>query len=104
VPHAIPACRTPSRRAARHPGDPAFAELLERVLAVSPEARAWWPQHNVAPISSGRKRLRHPALGVLELEHVVLHVAEGLEQKVVSVAAPDRDQERIADLLRGAGD
>jgi transcriptional regulator with XRE-family HTH domain len=82
--------------AARHPDDPAFAQLIERLHAASPEVRAWWPRHDVAPLSSGTKRLRHPTLGEFELTHVVLQVADAPEHKLVTFTATDRDQARIA--------
>ncbi|KAB7843814.1 helix-turn-helix domain-containing protein [Streptomyces mobaraensis] len=85
--------------AARHPGDPGFGSLLERLHTVSPEVREWWPQHRVMPLSSGTKRLRHPALGEIELEHVVLRLADDLDQKLVTFTASDRVQARISRLL-----
>jgi transcriptional regulator with XRE-family HTH domain len=84
--------------AARHPGDPAFADLIERLHASSPEVRAWWPRQDVAPLGSGRKRLRHPELGEIELRHVVLQVADEPEHKVVTFAPTPRDEVRIAEL------
>jgi hypothetical protein len=85
--------------AARHPGDPGFGMLLERLHAASPEVRSWWPQHRVVPLSSGTKRLRHPALGEIELEHVVLQLADDPEQKLVTFTAADQVQARISRLL-----
>ncbi|WP_037971785.1 helix-turn-helix transcriptional regulator [Streptomyces sp. NRRL WC-3742] len=85
--------------AARHPGDPAFNALLERLHTASPVVRQWWPQHPVTPLGSGTKRLRHPVLGELELHHVVLQLADDPEQKLVTFTAGDRDQARIAELL-----
>ncbi|MBB2744144.1 UNVERIFIED_ORG: transcriptional regulator with XRE-family HTH domain [Microbispora rosea subsp. rosea] len=85
--------------AARHPGDPGFAELTARLKAASPEVRAWWPRHDIAPLSSGTKRLRHPLLGELELRHVVLLTADDVEQKLVAFLAADADQARIAELI-----
>lgn len=85
--------------AARHPDEPGFTALLDRLLAVSPEVRAWWPRHDVAPITSGVKRLRHPALGEIELRHVVLQLADDPEQKLVTFTAGEHDQARIADLI-----
>jgi len=85
--------------AARHPADPQFAAVIERFHAASPEAREWWARHDVAPLSSGRKRLRHPRLGELELRHVVLHVADEPEQKLVTFAPSSLDEERLAALL-----
>lgn len=85
--------------AARHPGDPAFAALSERLHGSSAEVQAWWPHHDVAPLSSGSKRLFHPELGQLELRHVVLQVADDPEQKLVTFSADPVDQARIASLL-----
>jgi len=54
----------------------------------------------VAALSFGTKRLHHPVLGLLELDHVVLQVAEDHDQKLVTFAASAEDQRRIAQLLR----
>jgi transcriptional regulator with XRE-family HTH domain len=85
--------------AARHTGDCAFDELTERLHAASSEVRDWWPRHEIAPLSSGTKRLRQPALGELELTHVVLQVADDPEQKLVTFAPAARDEARIASLI-----
>jgi len=54
----------------------------------------------VVPLSSGVKRIRHPALGVVEFHHVVLQVADDPEQKVVTFTASEDDTARIAGLAR----
>jgi transcriptional regulator with XRE-family HTH domain len=84
---------------ARHSGEAAFEELAVRLQAESREARAWWPRHAVAPLSSGRKRLRHPLLGELELTHVVLQHAEAPEHKLVTFALPDGAEPGLRALL-----
>ncbi|GAA2247426.1 MULTISPECIES: helix-turn-helix transcriptional regulator [Kitasatospora] len=83
---------------ARHPGDPGFTGLLERLRAASPEVREWWPQHRVVPLGSGTKRLRHPVLGEIEFRHVVLQLADDPEHKLVTYEADEADQARIAEL------
>jgi transcriptional regulator with XRE-family HTH domain len=83
---------------ARHPGDPGFAALIEQLQEGSAEARRWWPEHDVVPLSSGMKRIRHPALGVVEFHHVVLQVADDPEQKLVTFTANAEDTARIAGL------
>ncbi|MFF7247305.1 helix-turn-helix transcriptional regulator [Embleya sp. NPDC008237] len=85
-----------------HPGDPAFADLIRRLRAAGPEADAWWPRHDVSALSSGRKRLRHPLLGRLDLTHVVLQVADRPDQKIVTFTAEPAQRERIAELVRTA--
>ena len=88
------------RTAAAHdPADPRFAAVVERLLASGPDARAWWARHDVARLASGRKRLRHPRLGELELRHVVLQVADAPEQKLVTFAPSARDAQHIAALI-----
>jgi 8-oxo-dGTP pyrophosphatase MutT (NUDIX family)/transcriptional regulator with XRE-family HTH domain len=83
----------------KHPEDPAFSALIERLRNASPEFRASWPRHEVAPLSSGTKRLRHPALGEVTFTYVVLTLADNPEQKLVTFAASEQDQEKIAALL-----
>lgn len=86
---------------ARHLHDPSFDELLERLRTASAEVRSWWPRHEVAPISSGRKRLRHPELGELELELTVLHPADDLDQKLVVFTPTSIDRVRLSSLVTG---
>lgn len=86
--------------AARHPDDPAFGSLVDRLRAASPEARAWWPRHEIAPIGSGTKRLRHPRLGVLHLQVTVLHSADDFEQKLVAFTPTAGDRARLVALTR----
>ena len=83
----------------RHPDDSKFATLIQRLQAASAEARAWWPRHDVVTLSSGTKRLHHPVLGDLELEHVVLQLADDPEQKLVTFTADGTHQQRIAQLI-----
>lgn len=82
--------------AARHADEPAFTALIARLHETSAEMRAWWPRHAIAPLGGGRKRLRHPLLGELELRHTVLNVADAPEQKLVAFRAAPADAARIA--------
>jgi 8-oxo-dGTP pyrophosphatase MutT (NUDIX family) len=83
----------------KRPDDPSCIALIERLRNASPEFRASWPRHEVAPLASGTKRLRHPVLGEMTFNHVVLTLADDPEQKLVTFAASDQDQDRIAALL-----
>jgi transcriptional regulator with XRE-family HTH domain len=90
--------------AARHPGDPQFAALIDRLHAGSPEVRAWWPRHDVAPLSSGTKRIRHPALGEVTFQHVVLQLADDPEQKIVTFAASGEERAALVRLVASAAE
>lgn len=85
----------------RHPDEPEFAALANRLQDASPEARAWWPRHEIVALGSGTKRLHHPLLGPLNLTHVVLQIADDPEQKLVAFTADPPDQVRIAALTAG---
>ncbi len=87
----------------RHPDEPEFAALANRLQDASPQARAWWARHDIVALSSGTKRLHHALLGPLDLTHVVLQVADDPEQKLIAFTASDPDQARIADLISARG-
>jgi MmyB-like transcription regulator ligand binding domain/Helix-turn-helix domain len=87
------------RAAARHPDDPRFDELIARLHAASPEARAWWPRHHIAPIGSGTKLIRHQQLGELRLDVTVLYSADDAEQKLVILTPSPNDRARLAALI-----
>jgi transcriptional regulator with XRE-family HTH domain len=84
--------------AARHPDDPRYGELIDRLHGT--EVDRWWRDHDVAPLTSGRKLLWHKDLGRIDLELVVLRVADDPEQKVVTFRADQADADRIAELIR----
>jgi len=90
--------------AARRADDPEFVALIDRLHEASPEVRKWWPRHEVAPPGSGTKRLRHPAIGEVDFEHVVLDVTDqpGLRLVTFSPADADRSAAVLA-ALDGAG-
>ncbi|MGI9121058.1 MAG: helix-turn-helix transcriptional regulator [Acidimicrobiales bacterium] len=83
----------------RHPNDPAFTDLTERLHEAVPEVRKWWADHTIAPLSSGTKRLHHPRIGDLELTFVVLQVAEHPSQTLVAFTPTAQDETRIARLI-----
>jgi transcriptional regulator with XRE-family HTH domain len=85
--------------AARHPDDDDFRSLVSRLQAGSPEVAAWWPEHEVTPLSSGMKRIYHALLGDFEFHHVVLQVADDPEQKLVIFTAGRSDEARLARLV-----
>jgi transcriptional regulator with XRE-family HTH domain len=80
---------------ARHPADPAFTELIDRLHEVSPEVRAWWKRHAVHPVASGTKRFRHPRFGEFSLNHIVLRVADAPDQKLTTFSVDPADPNAV---------
>jgi transcriptional regulator with XRE-family HTH domain len=66
----------------RGPGDAEVAELLEDLLGMSPEFAALWAAHDVAVRRDERKRILHPAVGLLDL-HVLNLFSEDSRQRLL---------------------
>ena len=49
-----------------------FDRLVEEISAASSEFRAWWPDVDVKGFEEGRKRLRHPIMGRVDLTYIAL--------------------------------
>ncbi len=73
------------------PHEPTTSALIDEVREGSPLARRWWDDHDVAPIASGTKALRHATLGVFRLRHAVLHVGGQPDQHLVTFTATSAD-------------
>jgi len=54
--------------AGKHPHDPALTRLIGELSTRSEAFRALWARHDVSFHRSGRKQLRHPAVGLIDLE------------------------------------
>ncbi|MER7765693.1 helix-turn-helix transcriptional regulator [Kitasatospora sp. NPDC096140] len=92
-------------RAARsaRPGDRRAAELLQQLLATGEEFTAHWERHEVARRRNGRKRVRHPVVGELELECEVLAAGGEDQLLLVHTAAPGSESASRLQLLRVVG-
>jgi hypothetical protein len=60
--------------AARAGADEAITELVEDLSRLSPEFEALWREKNISAPGEGLKRIKHPELGLLELEFSVFAV------------------------------
>jgi transcriptional regulator with XRE-family HTH domain len=73
------------------------AELVEALLARSPEFAAVWEQHEVGMPHGPEKRLQHPELGVMTLQCQVLRDQDSGQGLLVFTATPGTaDAEKLA--------
>ncbi|MEU5001230.1 helix-turn-helix transcriptional regulator [Streptomyces sp. NPDC021622] len=88
--------------AGRYPQDTELAALIAELAAASGEFRRIWDSGEVVMCAAGRKRLRHPAAGLLTLNFETLHVpaAPGETGLVVHVFSADEDSVEAAALAR----
>jgi transcriptional regulator with XRE-family HTH domain len=85
------------RTAARYPDDPGLARLIAELRAGSDRFDRLWTLRELDERHGHTKRIRHPELGVLELDCNVLHVHGDDQVLVVYSAAPgSREAEALA--------
>lgn len=70
------------------PGDPRLAELVGELSVADDDFRRWWSGHGVRVASAGRKRLRHPLAGRLELDWQAMRLGASPDQTLVTYTAP----------------
>ena len=84
-------------------GDRRFGALVKDLKRESAEFREWWPRHDVMGESDGRKRIVHPQVGRLILEHTTLHSPADPDLRVlVYVPSTDEDLARLEELMAKA--
>src|SRR6185295_12182728 len=78
--------------------DPQYIDLVDRLLAASPEFAEWWPQLDVAQFQTRLRRYLHPRAGNLVFEYQQLTPSEWPGLRVVcQLPVPGADSaERLA--------
>jgi hypothetical protein len=66
-----------------HPGDPGYAEIVERLLRTSERFAEVWNLHEVQAPGTSLKVYRHPQVGELRFESTQLRAAEWPDLTVV---------------------
>lgn len=87
---------------ARYPQDAGVNELVCELHAACEEFRTAWEAHEVTYRATGRRRLRHPEVGELELEFLNLDLEERQDVRltVYSALPGSPSAERLAKLRR----
>ncbi len=73
----------------RYPDDPWMTAIINDLLRLSPEFRAWWPDHEVLRGPEGTKMLNHPHAGLLVFKHLMFQVYDDPDLKVVVYTPTD---------------
>jgi transcriptional regulator with XRE-family HTH domain len=80
---------------AEHVGEPAWVELVQELLALSPAFAEIWERHDVAAGNSRVKRYLHPKAGLLSLVSTGLQLTERPGVRLI-VGTPADDESRLA--------
>jgi hypothetical protein len=89
--------------AARYPGDARVRRLVERLRTASTEFAGLWAQQDVTVRRSARKRVRHPAVGWLDLDCESLHDPDRDQWIILYTAAPGTPSHDALRLLKVLG-
>ncbi len=92
------------REAGRNPHDKALSDLIGELSTQSEFFRQCWAAHDVRVHRSGRKRLRHPAVGGLDLDYESMELASdpGLTLTVYTAPAGSPTADAVAVLASWA--
>lgn len=86
--------------AVSNPCEPGLVTLVGELSTRSEEFRTWWAAHDVRSHRTGRKRIDHPAVGLLELTYEALElVADPGLTMFTYGAEPGSESERSLALL-----
>ncbi|HVH25034.1 MAG TPA: helix-turn-helix transcriptional regulator [Pseudonocardia sp.] len=80
------------------------AELVDALLAASPEFAQLWRAHEIGLVRHGPKRIQHPEVGVLELHCQVLLDPDQSQALLVFTAVPGSESYQKLQLLSVIGD
>ncbi len=89
--------------ARRDAKDTEAASMIRTLLHASPEFAALWADHDVAFRRDDRKRIRHPALGVVEVNCLNLFSEDGRQRLLWFTPALGTDSADLLDLLTVLG-
>jgi transcriptional regulator with XRE-family HTH domain len=90
--------------AARHPGDPRFAELTTALTQASPEFREWWAEYPVRYFRPATIAVDHPRAGLIRLEMFQLQLIDQPRLTlVVQVPADHASLDRVTSLIAAGG-
>jgi hypothetical protein len=71
------------------PNDRLLNELIGELAVKSQEFRCIWAEHKVSACLSGNMRIKHPEVGMIDVEYEALQVHGDQEQKLVLYAAAE---------------
>ncbi|GGR50086.1 helix-turn-helix transcriptional regulator [Streptomyces griseomycini] len=89
--------------ARRDAKDTEAASMIRALLHASPEFAALWADHDVAFRREDRKRIRHPVLGLLEVNCLNLFSEDGRQRLLWFTPALGTDSADLLDLLAVLG-
>lgn len=72
----------------RHPDDPRICEVVNELLDRSADFRRMWASQAVFECLCGRKRIRHPRVGDLEITFESFRLTTDADQRLLTYSAP----------------
>jgi transcriptional regulator with XRE-family HTH domain len=87
----------------RDASDAEARELVELLLAASPEFARLWDDHEVAVRRDTHKRVVHPSIGLIELDCQILTAENQTERLLVFTAEPGSEDAARLELLSVVG-
>jgi hypothetical protein len=88
---------------ARYPDDTGVRELVDDLLANSPEFAGLWAQHEVRVQRRMCKTVLHPVVGPIEMQSEMLHIPDGDQRLILYTTEPGTRAHEALQLLKVIG-
>lgn len=79
--------------------DPWWANQIAELSQLSPEFQELWAKHDVLHVSEGKKTIRHPLVGELTFDFLLLQTADSGDLRIL-IHTPRRNSETAAKIER----
>ncbi len=80
-------------------GEGWFKDLVAELMEISPEFRQWWPSYDISGTPIGKKKINHPRVGTMVMEHITFQVYDAPELKL-TVYRPLEEKNTVQKMIR----
>lgn len=80
-------------------GEGWFKDLVAELMEISPEFRQWWLSYDISGTPIGKKKINHPRVGTMVMEHITFQVYDAPELKL-TVYRPLEEKNTVQKMIR----
>ncbi|WP_025721348.1 helix-turn-helix transcriptional regulator [Paenibacillus sp. 1-18] len=79
-------------------GEGWFKDLVAELMEISLDFRQWWPRYDILGTPTGKKKINHPHVGTLVMEHITFRVYDAPELRL-TVYRPLEENDTVQKMI-----
>ncbi|MDQ0493746.1 helix-turn-helix transcriptional regulator [Paenibacillus brasilensis] len=79
-------------------GEGWFKDLVAELMEISLDFRQWWPRYDILGTPTGKKKINHPRVGTLVMEHITFRVYDAPELRL-TVYRPLEENDTVQKMI-----